>query len=110
MAKKSPVKFPYKDPKKEVNKQAVLQNHLGSVVNPDRKDQQIMHIPLWTGIAFRILFLVCFPSVSRVFGERIEVSTPVTSFKRLQEGLYLFRHGLSPYDGGIYHQVYVSLF
>ncbi|KAJ3045481.1 hypothetical protein HDV00_009134 [Rhizophlyctis rosea] len=42
--------------------------------------------------------------VPTILANRVEASTPVTSFKRLQEGLYLFQHGIPPYDGSIYHQ------
>ncbi|MBW0477735.1 hypothetical protein O181_017450 [Austropuccinia psidii MF-1] len=35
---------------------------------------------------------------------RPEFSTPVTDWKHLQEGIYLFQQGLDPYDTGIFHQ------
>ncbi|KAJ5280764.1 hypothetical protein N7478_006136 [Penicillium angulare] len=51
------------------------------------------------------LFLVClFPSLPDLLTGRVEVSTPVNSFKRLQEGLFLYIRDVSPYDGGVYHQ------
>jgi hypothetical protein len=53
---------------------------------------------------------------------RIELSTPLTSWKRgtfrkewrfdtfvATEGLYLFQNGLSPYDGGVFHQVCIRI-
>jgi phosphatidylinositol glycan class U len=30
----------------------------------------------------------------------------VNSFKRLQEGLFLYTRNVSPYDGGVFHQVW----
>ncbi|KXS22313.1 PIG-U-domain-containing protein [Gonapodya prolifera JEL478] len=36
--------------------------------------------------------------------ERFEISTPVTGFKRMKEGLFLFRNGIDPYEGGLFHQ------
>ncbi|KAJ3542830.1 hypothetical protein NMY22_g3365 [Coprinellus aureogranulatus] len=31
-----------------------------------------------------------------------QLSTPLTSYSQLQEGLYLFNHGIDPYDGGTF--------
>ncbi|KAG0039493.1 hypothetical protein BGZ82_008004 [Podila clonocystis] len=39
-----------------------------------------------------------------MLGNQVEISTPVTSFKRLSEGVFLFRNGVPPYDGGVFHQ------
>jgi phosphatidylinositol glycan class U len=55
--------------------------------------------------AVRLLLFTAFPSLPNLLAGRVEVSTPVTSFKRLQEGLFLYTHNVSPYDGGIYYQV-----
>ncbi|KAI9680396.1 MAG: hypothetical protein M1829_001282 [Trizodia sp. TS-e1964] len=52
----------------------------------------------------RLLLFTVFPSLPDLLTGRVEISTPVTSFKRLQEGLFLYTHGVSPYDGGVYHQ------
>ncbi|PYH78407.1 PIG-U-domain-containing protein [Aspergillus uvarum CBS 121591] len=55
-------------------------------------------------LALRLLLLVLFPSLPDLLTGRVEVSTPVTSFKRLQEGLFLYTRNVSPYDGGVFHQ------
>ncbi|MCJ1224748.1 hypothetical protein MMC12_001393 [Toensbergia leucococca] len=52
----------------------------------------------------RLLLFTAFPSLPDLLTGRVEISTPVTSFKRLQEGLYLYTHNVSPYDGGVFHQ------
>ncbi|KAL8792638.1 MAG: hypothetical protein Q9195_004766 [Heterodermia aff. obscurata] len=52
----------------------------------------------------RLILFVAFPSLPKLLAGRVEISTPVTSFKRLQEGLFLYTHNVSPYDGGIFHQ------
>ncbi|KAF1958836.1 PIG-U-domain-containing protein [Byssothecium circinans] len=52
----------------------------------------------------RLVLFTAFPSLPTLLAGRVEVSTPVTSFKRLQEGLFLYTHNVSPYDGGVYHQ------
>jgi phosphatidylinositol glycan class U len=56
-------------------------------------------------VLLRLFLFTAFPSLPDLLTNRVEISTPVTSFKRLQEGLFLYTHGVSPYDGGIFHQV-----
>ncbi|MCJ1366381.1 hypothetical protein MMC16_005509 [Acarospora aff. strigata] len=55
-------------------------------------------------IAIRLLLFTAFPSLPDLLTGRVEISTPITSFKRLQEGVFLYTHNVSPYDGGVYHQ------
>ncbi|KAJ3099249.1 hypothetical protein HDU97_003313 [Phlyctochytrium planicorne] len=50
------------------------------------------------------LYLAFYTQLPITLGGRVEVSTPVTSFKRLQEGLFLFQNGIAPFEGGVYHQ------
>eukprot|EP00833_Pecoramyces_ruminatium_P005612 jgi/Orpsp1_1/1179644/evm.model.c7180000070189.1 len=50
------------------------------------------------------LFILSFTKIPDILGQRFELTTPVTSLKKLKEGLYLFQHGLDPYEGGIYTQ------
>ncbi|RDW75841.1 hypothetical protein BP5796_06662 [Coleophoma crateriformis] len=57
-----------------------------------------------TAAAVRLLLFTAFPGLPDLLTGRVEISTPVTSFKRLQEGLFLYNHNVSPYDGGVYHQ------
>ncbi|EHY52245.1 hypothetical protein HRR83_003189 [Exophiala dermatitidis] len=62
-------------------------------------------VAIYAGAAFlRLLVFVAFPDLSDFLGNQVEISTPISSFKRLQEGLFLYQHGLSPYDGGVFHQ------
>ncbi|KAL8686997.1 MAG: hypothetical protein Q9218_006707 [Villophora microphyllina] len=51
--------------------------------------------------ALRFLLFSAFPLLPDILTGRAEISTPVTSFKRLQEGLFLYTHNVSPYDGGV---------
>ncbi|KAJ6256720.1 hypothetical protein Dda_8587 [Drechslerella dactyloides] len=64
------------------------------------------------GVLLRLVLFTAFPSLPTTLAQRVEVSTPVTSYKRLQEGVYLYTHGVSPYDGGVFHQapLLLSLF
>ncbi|CAJ2499876.1 Uu.00g027290.m01.CDS01 [Anthostomella pinea] len=57
-----------------------------------------------TAAALRLALFTLFPALPDLLTGRVEISTPVTSFKRLQEGLFLYNHNVSPYDGGVYHQ------
>ncbi|KAI8345913.1 cell division cycle protein [Mortierella sp. GBAus27b] len=50
------------------------------------------------------LALFHLPSLSNILAGRVEISTPITSFKRLSEGVFLFKSGVPPYDGGVFHQ------
>ncbi|KAK1774944.1 GPI transamidase subunit PIG-U [Copromyces sp. CBS 386.78] len=60
---------------------------------------------LYAGAAvLRLALFTLFPRLPDLLTGRVEISTPVTSFKRLQEGLFLYNHNVSPYDGGVYHQ------
>jgi phosphatidylinositol glycan class U len=70
--------------------------------------------------AVRLLLSAVFPALPELLAGRVEVSTPVTSFTRcmcmrldsvdstdsrlVQEGVFLYTHNVSPYDGGVYHQ------
>jgi len=52
----------------------------------------------------RVIIFVLFPAVPDFLTSQVEISTPLSSWKRLQEGLFLYQRGISPYDGGVYHQ------
>ncbi|KAI8719450.1 hypothetical protein NCS52_00725700 [Fusarium sp. LHS14.1] len=52
----------------------------------------------------RLALFLAFPGLPDLLTSRVEISTPVTSFKRLQEGLFLYTNNVSPYDGGVFHQ------
>ncbi|KAG0268275.1 hypothetical protein DFQ27_007126 [Actinomortierella ambigua] len=50
------------------------------------------------------LVLFELPGLADLLASRVEISTPITSFKRLSEGVFLFRNGVPPYSGGVVHQ------
>jgi phosphatidylinositol glycan class U len=75
-------------------------------------------------VAVRLFLFAAFPSLPDLLTSRVEVSTPVSSFKRcegsgyfvqfiqwltrsiaVQEGLFLYTRNVSPYEGGVFHQV-----
>ncbi|CAH0029574.1 unnamed protein product [Clonostachys rhizophaga] len=55
-------------------------------------------------VLLRLVLFFAFPGLPDLLTGRVEISTPVTSFKRLEEGLFLYNHNVWPYDGGVYHQ------
>ncbi|KAI5285702.1 hypothetical protein KEM52_002322 [Ascosphaera acerosa] len=57
----------------------------------------------------RVLLFTLVPGLPELLTSRIELSTPVSSFKRLQEGVFLYVRQLSPYDGGVFHQAPILL-
>ncbi|ORY96119.1 GPI transamidase subunit PIG-U [Syncephalastrum racemosum] len=54
-------------------------------------------------IALR-LAIFSVPSVADALMNRVELSTPVTSYKRLTEGVFMFENSIPPYAGGLFHQ------
>lgn len=63
------------------------------------------YLVIVVAVVLRLVLFAAFPSLPDLLTSRVEISTPVTSFKRLQEGVFLYTHGVSPYDGGVFHQV-----
>ncbi|KAK5082827.1 hypothetical protein LTR05_006708 [Lithohypha guttulata] len=55
-------------------------------------------------VVLRLSIFYFFPNIISVLIDRVEISTPISSYKRLLEGLFLFERGVSPYDGGVFHQ------
>ncbi|RLN46305.1 hypothetical protein BBJ29_008452 [Phytophthora kernoviae] len=54
--------------------------------------------------AFVRAALYALPSVYQTLSTRPELVTAVTSFRRVQEGVYLFQATGSPYSGDVFHQ------
>lgn len=54
--------------------------------------------------SFRLGVFLLFPGIADTLSNQVELSTPVSSFKTLKEGLFLYDRGVSPYDGGVFHQ------
>ncbi|RXH95468.1 hypothetical protein DVH24_007968 [Malus domestica] len=68
-----------------------------------RKKQK--HGSFWTWLAASVLFrlvLIYFPKNLNL-SSRPEVSTPLTSLRRLAEGYWLKQSSMSPYAGSMYH-------
>ncbi|XP_013109598.1 phosphatidylinositol glycan anchor biosynthesis class U protein [Stomoxys calcitrans] len=44
-----------------------------------------------------------------ILSNRVEISTPLNSFKRVQEGMYLLKNNINPYDGDMVHEIPIVL-
>ncbi|CCK71057.1 GPI-anchor transamidase subunit GAB1 KNAG_0F03930 [Huiozyma naganishii CBS 8797] len=55
-------------------------------------------------VTVRCAVTAMFPSLQQQLDQQVEFSTPMTSYKSLREGLFLLRHGLPVYSGGVVHQ------
>lgn len=57
-----------------------------------------------TGALVRFLVPSILPHITDALASTVETSTPVDSFRSLQEAFYLINNNLDVYDGGIVHQ------
>ncbi|RLV90494.1 GPI transamidase component GAB1 [Spathaspora sp. JA1] len=55
------------------------------------------------GGLIRFLIPSLVPSVTQVLGSTVELSTPINSYKSLQEAFYYLQQGIGLYDGGVNH-------
>jgi phosphatidylinositol glycan class U len=81
-------------------------------LNPSNR----LNLVLVSAFCLRLL-LQTQTSLPTLLSSRLEISTPITSFKRcaalcrglwlmvVKEGLFLYEHGVPPYNGGVCHQV-----
>ncbi|KAJ7643983.1 GPI transamidase subunit PIG-U [Roridomyces roridus] len=69
-----------------------------------------------TGALFPALvvgrLLLALTNASDVLKHNHQLSTPLTSYLNLQEGIYLFKNGIDPYSGGVFRQspLFLALF
>lgn len=60
-------------------------------------------------VAFGIRALIFSTGLSDWLSSRVEISTPINSWKRVVEGSYLLDIGISPYDGTNFHEDPINL-
>uniref|UniRef100_A0A182UUT0 Uncharacterized protein n=1 Tax=Anopheles merus TaxID=30066 RepID=A0A182UUT0_ANOME len=63
-----------------------------------------MKLAISVGVAAAVRFLLMNSRYSHGIQNRVEVSTPINSWKRVEEGAYLYANGVNPYDGDVYHK------
>lgn len=54
-------------------------------------------------LSVRLVLVLLFPQLGSTLDQSVQFSTPVTSFRSFQEGIFLLRHHLGLYDGGVVH-------
>uniref|UniRef100_A0A1A9UMZ6 Phosphatidylinositol glycan anchor biosynthesis class U protein n=1 Tax=Glossina austeni TaxID=7395 RepID=A0A1A9UMZ6_GLOAU len=47
--------------------------------------------------------------VGTIMANRVEIATPLNSFKKAQEGIYLLKHNIDPYAGDMVHEIPLML-
>ncbi|XP_017839677.2 LOW QUALITY PROTEIN: phosphatidylinositol glycan anchor biosynthesis class U protein [Drosophila busckii] len=57
---------------------------------------------LLLGAAVRLY--LSFTSLASLIGNRVEFATPLNSYKRMQEGVFLLKQGIDPYRGDLVHE------
>ena len=66
----------------------------------------LLIITLFIGICIRFILFYIFdlnPSLYSFISDRVEISTPICSWKSFVEGIYLKKHSISPYSNDIFH-------
>lgn len=58
---------------------------------------------LLVGAAIRFVVPSLIPRVSEILASTVQISTPIDSFRSLQEAFFYLDHGLDVYDGGVVH-------
>lgn len=55
-------------------------------------------------LAIFVRFVLLHSSFKSSIHDRVEISTPLNSWKRLLEGIYLFNENVDPYSGDLFHE------
>ena len=67
---------------------------------------------LLLGVAIRCVVFYIFdtnPDLHSFISHRVEISTPISSWRAFKEGMYLKQHGFSPYENNIFHSTPILL-
>ncbi|KAJ3325714.1 hypothetical protein HDV06_003484 [Boothiomyces sp. JEL0866] len=73
---------------------------MSTLQKPQERELQLLRVPLFYGIILRVILVLYFPTLYMLLDERVEISTPITSYKSLMEGIYLFKNSIPVYNGG----------
>jgi len=67
--------------------------------------------PLWPAyvLAGCLRFWLCTGPMGPMLGDRVELATPLNSYKRLVEGITLMENGVDPYTGALFHETPLAL-
>ncbi|WVF71301.1 hypothetical protein IAT40_006104 [Kwoniella sp. CBS 6097] len=67
---------------------------------------------LAAGAILRLALFFAAPALCDILQRRPELSTPLTSFRSLKEGVFIYERGTNPYDGGVFYHspLYLAFF
>ncbi|ODQ65503.1 PIG-U-domain-containing protein [Nadsonia fulvescens var. elongata DSM 6958] len=60
-------------------------------------------VTLVLGALLRVVVYLWLPTLAGALDGRIEISTPVSSYRRLHEGIFMYNNGIDPYAGNTVH-------
>ncbi|KAM7354719.1 phosphatidylinositol glycan anchor biosynthesis class U [Cochliomyia hominivorax] len=63
----------------------------------------------WLILGGALRLYLAYSEWGNIFMNRVEIATPLNSFKRVQEGIYLLKQGTNPYDGDMVHEIPLML-
>ncbi|RZC34136.1 PIG-U domain containing protein [Asbolus verrucosus] len=76
---------------------------------PEQRCYKTGTILLMYTVGASIRYWLIFSRYQSIIGNHIEVSTPLNSWKRVSEGLYLQSKGINPYEGDLLHEAPVTM-
>lgn len=65
--------------------------------------------PIEYFLAFLIRIVLMQSNLQSAIQDRVEIATPLNSWKKLKEGIYLFESGVDPYTGDSFHETPLML-
>ncbi|KAG5867392.1 hypothetical protein JTB14_022930 [Gonioctena quinquepunctata] len=79
------------------------------------KNEEIKRLPIYHVIAISfaaaaLRYCLMVSKYQWIIANHIEVSTPLNSWKRVSEGLFLLSNGINPYSGDLLHETPLSLY
>lgn len=72
-------------------------------VNPNLMKAMAILLLYGFGVILRLVVLF-YQSEFRWLLDNVAISTPLNAWKRITEGIYLYRRNVSPYSGNVYHE------
>ncbi|KAJ8964871.1 hypothetical protein NQ314_004553 [Rhamnusium bicolor] len=79
-------------------------------VEMDKLQNSVQRIILMCSLAAALRYWLMLSKYQSVIANHVEVSTPMNSWKRVSEGLYLLSRNIDPYSGDLLHETPLSLF
>eukprot|EP01122_Echinamoeba_exundans_P010590 TRINITY_DN3995_c0_g1_i1.p1 TRINITY_DN3995_c0_g1~~TRINITY_DN3995_c0_g1_i1.p1 ORF type:complete len:319 (-),score=37.80 TRINITY_DN3995_c0_g1_i1:506-1441(-) len=78
-------------------------------MSADQRGRSLRRLGLVCLLAAFVRFALFSAGFYESFNSSYEIVTPISSFKRLKEGLWLIGQGMSPYSGSAFHHIPLAL-